>query len=360
MATYNLADSYRQAGLTPGPEILALRQAPFDQLVSETKGMKSVDLVRLYFGQTVSAEFMARFSGAFQDSDASFSVMDNQRELSVLAACMLDALIKGGDILCAYAILTTAAAGARKPTVRADLLVIADHKLKELAISARSRSPVSVDTIKVPAKSKVPAEGTALGQSGDWVKAGELLGKVSDEGSEAVKNLATQVAGVLRPALAEIADLREETSILWWHIGGWSRLFDRPFAEFDQASGAVLAALDVSRLTRTLVGPVAAITLMHSSYSAGKKIKTNKVSLSNVVEGIGFDNVAKLAVPETISDYLDVCPVLAAFYKCGEIGSGTSWHGAYTRATGLKPVIEFSLSDLAMQVFRERQFLYGA
>jgi hypothetical protein len=39
--------------------------------------------------------------------------------------------------------------------------------------------------------------------------------------------------------------------------------------------------------------------------------------------------------------------------KAEEIGSGSAWHAAFKKASGLEATIQFSPLELAMQVYRE-------
>ncbi len=45
--------------------------------------------------------------------------------------------------------------------------------------------------------------------------------------------------------------------MLWWHVGGWSRLLDKPFAELDLGLAAVLAGVDMADMSRSAAGPAA-------------------------------------------------------------------------------------------------------
>ena len=117
MTGFNLADNYRAAGLTAGPDVLRTRQEPFDKLRKAIDPGTAIDLTRLYFGLPVPRG-TDWFRDAFGEADASFSLVDNAREASVLAAGLLESASADGKIYAALAILTTAAGGLREPPVR--------------------------------------------------------------------------------------------------------------------------------------------------------------------------------------------------------------------------------------------------
>ena len=60
MAGFNFADRYKIAGLAPGPEIIGLRQEPFERLRKELTPSRAVELTRLYFGLEPACGFRRR------------------------------------------------------------------------------------------------------------------------------------------------------------------------------------------------------------------------------------------------------------------------------------------------------------
>lgn len=318
----------------------------------------SVDLTRLYFGLTVprGTEW---FQEAFGETDPSFSLYDNQREVAVLASGLLSAAIADDETSAALAPLTTAAAGLRQPTVRPELLDEAQHVVSAKAIKDRQRARSNPEQIKRPPDSSVPTETALLAEAPNWGKAVTLLKQVSDEAHKATTNLANQTYWVTRPLAADIADLREEVEMLWWHIGGWSRVLERPFADLEPALAAVMAGLDLADLSRTPTGPAAAPAILQRTITAGRKTKATMQAIRGAVDALPQDAFERLSLGDALASVPDVCPVLTAFAKAGEIGSGTAWHGAYTKATSLDPGATFQPLDLAMQVYRERQLLYA-
>jgi hypothetical protein len=358
MAEFNFADRYRAAGLTPGPEVLALRQEPFDKLRKAVDAKTAVELSRIYFGLP-TPNGTDWFRDPFYEADKSFSMLDNQRETALLAAGLLDGSFKDGKALSGIVPLAAAAFGLRKPTATPELLSEFDRTLAKRAISVRQREHGDPAVIKHPAKSKLPADAGAFGQSltNDWNKIGATFKQVSDESIEADQNLANQVASVVKPMHADVADLREEVAMLWWHLGGWSRVLETPFADMPPAAAAAMAGLDMADLSRTFLGPVAAPAILHRTISVGRKAKLGKVTIQEAVDGLPDGALDKLDFGAALATVPDICPVLTAFAKAREIGSGTAWNAAFKKASGLKADAQFQTLDLAVQVFRERMTL---
>jgi hypothetical protein len=360
MATHNLADRYRAAGLNPGADILRLRQEPFDKLRKAINAKSAVELTRLYFGLP-SPTGTEWFREPFHAADQSFSMVDNKREAAVLAACLLDAGFEGGATVCALAPLTAAAAGARQPETAPQFLKDLDNRLAEKAIGARLRDHGNPTAIGLPTQSTLPADPAAFVQAigNDWSKVAGFIKQGSDESMQAIKTLAEQVANVVRPLHADVADLREEVDILWWHIGGWSRLLDVPFSELAMGTAAALAGLDVAELSRTFLGPVAAPALIQRTLTGGRKEKLGKATIKEAVDGLPEGALDKLVPAEGLAGLPDICPVLTAFAKARESGPGSAWHAAFRRNSGLTEEVGFRALDLAMQVFRERMILFA-
>lgn len=358
MAGFNLADRYREAGLNPGPDILGLRQEPFEKLRKTLDAKTAIEVTRLFFGLS-SPNNTDWFRDAFRATDTSFSMLDNKREIAVLAGCLLDATFEDGQIVGALAALAASAGNARKPEAAPTLLTRFEQELAARAVNVRQRDHGQTDAIKPPVKSALPADAGALAQAipNDWGKIAGYIKQVSDESIEATKVLAVQVAGVIRPIHADVADLREEVAMLWWHIGGWSRVLEVPFAELPPATAAAMAGLDMSELSRTLVGPAAAPALLQRTIHVGRKGKLGKVRIRDAVDGLPEGGIDKLRAKAVLTTIPDICPILTAFAKARETGAGTAWHAAFRKASGLNEEAEFLTLDLAIQVYRERQVL---
>ncbi len=187
MAEFNFADNYRAAGLTTGPDALRTRREPFDKLRQAINAQSAIDLTRLYFGLPVPRG-TDWFRDAFGATDSSFSLIDNAREASVLAAGLLEAAAVDGKLYSALATLTTAASGLRQPPVRRDLIDVMRFAIEEKAVSARQQAPVDIKLLKPPAASKLSAEFTALTQAPEIAKASALLKQASEESTEITKN----------------------------------------------------------------------------------------------------------------------------------------------------------------------------
>jgi hypothetical protein len=356
MAGINLADSYRAAGLSPGPELLRLRQEPFEKLRAAVVAQTAVDLTRLYFGLSLPSG-TDWFRDTFAENDPSFSMYDNQREAAVLAAGLLGAAITDGKIYAALAPLTCGGAGWREPVVHPELLDEARRAITAKAVKDRGRVPWNAQIIKLPVNSKVPTASAALGAQPDWPKTVALFNLVSDEAYSAVKNLVTETRSMTEMLADQIADLREEVDMLWWYVGGWSRVLNRPFCDLAQALTAAMAGLDMADLSHTLVGPAAAPAILERVIFSGRKTKAAKVTIKDAVDAFPQDAFNRLGLEESLHTLPDICPVLSAFAKAQAIGNGTAWHASFAKESKLEAAAALEPLALAVQVYRERLLL---
>jgi hypothetical protein len=145
--------------------------------------------------------------------------------------------------------------------------------------------------------------------------------------------------------------------MLWWHVGGWSRLLEQPFAELELGSAAVLAGLDMAEMSCSTTGPAATPAILKRTILAARKSKATKIAIKDAVDPLSQDQLDRISFAEQLNSVPDICPVLTAFLKAKEIGGGSSWHASFTKVTKLDPGAALPPLDLAMQAYRERLLL---
>jgi hypothetical protein len=355
MSSYNFADQYKAAGLAPGPEIIRLRQASFDKLRKDMKLSTVLDLTRLYFGLPVP-DGTDWFRDAFAEADASFSMIDNGREASVLSACLLAGALDDGNVFAGLVPVIAATSGNRVPLVRPEFIAEAKQALVTLSKNRRQHTSADISKIKQPSKSKVSAAVDAYMPTPDWTKNGEAIKLAANESNLALSALATQIQSVVSPLVAQVYDLREEVSMLWWYIGGWSRALEKPFADMEVGLAALMAGLDLANLTEGESGPVAAPAILQRLVVASRADGNKKITLKSAVEALPEGTFQQLGITDHIRSISDLCPVIAALAKANEIGSG-AWDAAYKKSSGLDSGTKFLPIELAIQVYRESLLL---
>lgn len=356
MGGFNFADKYKAAGLSPSPEIISLRQEPFDSLIEGMNTEIAIDLTRIYFGLPVP-QGTDWFRDAFAETDPSFSMLDNEQEAAVLSACLLSKLITENNEAAAISILTTSAGGNRKPLVYPELIENARTALISIAIDNRSYQPESAIQFKVIKTDIKDVIAPLLTGQAAWPEVANILNSVNDGSYKTTRNLARQVLDLLYPLTKQVAELQEEVSILWWHIGGWSRVLNKPFNALEPGVAAAMAGLDLADLSITLAGPAAAPAILQRTITAVCTEDTMKASVKEVVDAFPSESLEILNLGDELKSVSDICPILTGFHKAFEIGGSPAWEKAYQKATKFDECIQFDLLDLAAQIYRERSLL---
>lgn len=355
MSAFSFADSYRAAGLNPGPDILRLREEPFDKLGNTIDVHHLVYLTRLYF-ELPTPEGTTWFEETFRETDPSFSFIDNQREIVVLAALLLEKTIQNLNFFAALCVLCAAAGGARQQKIDSSLLDRCVHAIEEKGQKEREHQPIGSKLFPPCPKSKISSDLVAFTAElqGGPEKIAAALKQISDETCTTLNNTINCANEIISPLEKEVINLREQVAMLWWHIGGWSRLLKRPFSEFTPSSAAILAGIDLADLSSSVAGPIAAPAIIQRTIATHIESNSTELPIQESINEFSEDDIKLLEINISLTSIPDICPVLTALVKARDIGNGTAWHRPFTKATGLSPTIAFKPLGLAMQVYRER------
>jgi hypothetical protein len=281
-------------------------------------------------------------------------MVDNAREAAVLAAGLLEAAAEDGKVYAMLGVLSASVVGIRSATVRPDLPELMGKALERQAKSVNNLSAGDPNSIKSPAASKHATELTNLVNSPDLAPAINLLKQVSEESLDNTKTLANQVCAVVRPLLAKVVNLEEKVEMLSWHVGGWSRLLNKPFGEFEIGAASALAGIDMADMSRSTTGPVSARALLQRTISAAHEKRPGKIALKDAVDHLDADAISRLGISADLQAYPDICPVLTALARALSVGAGPAWHASFARDSHIDAGIKLTPLDLAMQTYRER------
>lgn len=348
MTDFVFADRYAAEGISPPGEIIAARTPPAERILEEITEGQVLDLVRLYYGsRDVDLNW---FRDEFVQEDASFSLVNNERETRVLAAAILEALVTNEDCLAILALASGYINGHRVPAQSKPLVSFALECIGKQAVE--DRKPRRVEKEVVPVfNAKLGEEIAALGAN-NWPLLIELLAKINNEIKAAVRNTASKTNAAVSTLQRQIGLHREETQMLWWLIGGYSKTLERSFSAFAPAQAAIVGAVDLGDLTSvTRLGPVAAPEMLNRIISLAKRPKgTIPKDLASSVDSIDGDDLKRLRIFPDLPPR--IAPVTSAIDLARTIGPG-AWRARFEDLTGLSATIEFEPIDLAVQLYRE-------
>ncbi|WP_186014745.1 GTPase-associated system all-helical protein GASH [Burkholderia gladioli] len=348
MATFNFADRYAEAGIAPTAAVIASREAPAERIRKDLTIAQAFDLVGIYYG--FPDLNLTWFRDQFQQEDAAFSLINNERECTVLAAAILGARVAGGFYHTIAAINVANLQGHNQPREAGWLLADAKAAYTTSAVAARNYGAVDA-SFKLTPTPKLGDEITDLPVN-DWPALLAVLTKIRTESQDAVKAIAAKATAAIDAIASRTNLLREDSQMLWWLIGEHSRDLNRHFSKFTPAQGAILIGTDLANLaTATWLGPVAAPAMIERGLRITDGDIESTISLASAIDGFDTADLAKMATNRN-SRPARIFPIMTAIEKAKEIGKGR-WHEAYKKMTGIDATIEFSPPDLAMQVYLE-------
>ncbi|QWT40906.1 GTPase-associated system all-helical protein GASH [Dickeya dadantii] len=349
MANFTFADRYREAGLSPTSQTIISRQEPVNRIVANISDSQILDLLAVYYGSSqVNLDW---FRDEFVQEDASFSLLNNQRETCVLAALILGHLVHDENAVTILAVSVGRVKGLRIPSQCAWLMSDAEETLTRLSIA--NREPEKIATkISTTVTSKLGEQITALGNTTDWATLITILGQIRIEAQNSVKNTATQVTNALNVFDRQTKQMREESQMLWWLIGGHSRTFERCFNTFTPQQAALVGAVDLGILTtHSEFGPIAIPAMLERVIASAKKTKTKQsLELAAVVDSFSIEDLESLIIPTQLPARL--APVTTAIELARTMGTG-SWHSRFQTKTDLDCSIQLEPVLLAEQLYRE-------
>jgi hypothetical protein len=324
----NFADKYAEASITPGAEIIGLREASLDKVPEELTFAQTLGLCRFYFG--LPGDDIEWFVEHLRQDDASYSLIANRRETALLAAEVLSRRIADESPVDLLAVLVTSAMGTRTPATAAWLVAEAKQEILEQAVGARAGSTRPV--ISKPVGTKVGDDLKTWSEDAEAQRA--LLVKLRNESFGWSGGVANQAGTAMGQLHDQLALLKEETSILWWLFGETSNLLEEPYSDMPAGTAELLAGFDLGSLTTSELGPVSADAMMSRMVRLSKKAR-GKVTLASALEGFAEDQTKKLALSHP-PGFDDVFLIHTALGLCADVGA-PAWRGAFQKRTGFDP-----------------------
>ncbi len=351
MSQFTFADRYSEAGLSPTAEKILLREKPVGNIVENIEKQQIVALAQFYYGCT--GLDMNWFRDAFAEEDASFSLVNNEREARVLSALVLGALIHEQNSQAILAVSIGNVRGQRTPP-QSDWLVF-DAEAAFLSGSVNFRAYKSVPNQVNPTfTQKLLEELKAAAEAPELVTLAALLTKVREEARSSALNTSKQVAAALEACNRQLSLMHEESQMLWWLTGGRSKTLSRSFDAFTSAQAALIGALDLGMLTTySPLGPVAIPAMLDRVMALAKKTRSTALAelpLHTLIDSFTPEDIEKFDISQTLPPFL--APVSAAIALVKTTGVNV-WHSRFSQKTGLDASLSLTPVMMAEQLYRE-------
>lgn len=348
MGQHTFADRYAEAGLSPSAQLITERSESAKRIIETITTQKILDLAEAYY-ESPSVD-LVWLRDEFLKDDASFSLVNNEREVRVLAAVMLEQLAEKGRNPAILSVLAGNVVGNRKPA-QSEWLVGSTKQAFGI-LSVQNRVPSAIEKIIPTVTKDIVQEITNSASEGDTAKLGASVIKARNEAVTSAKSTSAQANKAFEEIDRQMDLLREETQMLWWLFGGHSRLLEKPFSGFDPYQAALVAAIDLGTLTDySALGPIAAPAMLERVITLAKKIKgASTRELSTTIDSLPVAELERLQINTNLPARL--APVTTAIELARTLGEG-AWHARFKSLTGFDASISFGPLPLAEQLYRE-------
>jgi hypothetical protein len=345
------ADWLRPVTFGHDRETMELRWQGTEATIKELDFPLALELVRLVFGRHFfSTESLDKFRQNFKSVDPTFRTSGNDQELQVLAGCVLaivcsDEAIEDNGV--PLSIITASACGRRMPEVEINLVGMATERVRKDGINARSRSSIPGIRIFNSQKNFESALTEFESNQGQGVPAAvNALKKIVS----AVEGLSSSVQNEVKKSVALIQELvriqDEELQMLWWMVGGWSGMWNSPFADIESKARPILLAKEAAGLTEFLSEPP---SLKSVFYRVGIDA-SNRITIPDAVNACGEH--LKTLVPNNMP-CATIFPLHFAISRALETGADETWIGNWSKVSGISEKEEIEPLELALQTYRE-------
>jgi GTPase-associated system helical domain len=351
---FDFIHSYRDLDESASRDVIEARQKSFQKLSTKIDEMAQIyDLCRVAYQ---IEPFPARpwFEEPLREFDPHFIVGKDKVDAGRIAALLLRQQITASKSYSPLAILTASYCG-RRHSADGDVLTT---KANDAFLAAVRNHRVTDGTKlwQAPKSKPIPPEVEALNSHnplpGSVAKAAFDATSVLND--SAIKALSDSVKGPVESARSDIVRLAEEVDMLWWCIGDWHELLDRPRTETTAELKMVVSGIELGAMVRQLPGPYGAHGILRRISGAEGD---GKSSLKAAIETLSQDDAHKL-----LKDVPEACRPLFPLHTAIQLVAqhGAAWEAQFAKSVPDIGTMEVSPFELGVQAFRERALLaYG-
>lgn len=309
-------------------------------------------LLRLAFAtrQQPAAAALQAMRQCFKNADEAFEMSGNDRELQVLAAASLIALMQDASARmaeeAAIAVTTTMLLDGRSSgTLPMDLAALGEAAIRKLGEEGRRRPTIQLaqDLPKL-AFDKAAAKVT---EQFDAATVSSAFSLAAESTSQVLKALFQKQTSAISSVDKFLRVQDEELQMLWWLTGQRCKSLDCAFDAIKPEAQPLVFARELADATEVLPGPASIKAILSRTGLKGRK----KISVVTAVNGPDEDWLRNIFNSESISPVLT--PIHYAIHQRLEIGADV-WAPVWASATGIDAERMLSPLDLSEFFYRER------
>jgi GTPase-associated system helical domain len=280
-----------------------------------------------------------------KEADSQFAIEVDKIEAGLIACLLLTEEIIDGNTFASLSVLTTAFEGMRTAIVPA----VTEFALK--AASAVTDTLKSADLVYPLEDEAADAIAKAKASLTPDIVADAFLAIVAAAQQNGV--LFAQDVNARFAAERRLSNrLSEELNMLWWYVGEWSKLVDKPRNTTGDKAKAIFFGADLATFVDSLPGPYGATAILRKSLASKASMTT---TLFDAVDSLDKDEIEAIRTELPNSDG-DLFPVTLAVKYAREVGKG-HWRTPFEKVTGLQSDLKLSKHQLSVQMYREQVIL---
>ena len=313
---------------------------------------KDIDaLLRLAFKtrQLPAAASTQKFREVFKAADTDFQMQGNDRELQLLAAATLVAIMNAEGRLGAQVALSVSAAslgGARKPQLPMNLGVLGESVIGYLSGKTRTRADLTVQPLTVDLHNAVTKAKAEYGA--DPLQA---FGLVADSVNAAFSQIARRNTEALQTINGLLRVQDEELQMLWWLMGQRSTGLDCAFVDIPELARPLVFAKELSDVTASMPGPLSVKAILSRAGLTDKET----IALSAIINAADDAWLLK-CIPEGELSFV-ATPLHFGIRRRMETGAGSAWVAGWAATAGIAGDFQMTPLAIGLQFYREQLLL---
>lgn len=327
-----------------------------EALLAETDADSIEGLLRLALGgrNPPTNQAVQKIRQSFRNEDETFELSGNERELQILAAATLVALMEDVEVdvdvacLAALGAVTASFGKVRKADLPMDLAAIAEAAVVRLGDETRKRPDLEAIFPSEPPKIDFEKAAAKVREQPNWEGVAAAFGLAAEASKVGMRTLAQRNAKALKSVSRFLGIQDEELEMLWWLIGRRSFDMNCGFDSVNDDARPLVFAAELARATWALPGPRSVVALLERAGVGNKKA----VTIPAVINSLPSDWLAAQVndfEPSPLSQ-----PLHFAIKRQLETGPGEAWVAGWAATTEIDAALSVLPLAMSVQFYRER------
>jgi hypothetical protein len=288
--------------------------------------------------------------------DAVFPSKGMHEELRVLAGAVLRTLLeKGGKLgdIAAFGLLCGSLGSRLDKVSNPEHVDAADRYVAHRANSLRvTPSFPTVPQFNVADDFLITATAAAIANP-NWSALQQALSNAYNHLAQETKKATDGLLTAFRSLRSGIDIQLEESNILWWLVGGTSKVTGESFEKIEPNERPLLLGLEIGGLTVMIPGSQSMTAVLDRALSAGQVATGESISILEAVEAV--PRTIRESYRRDLTGVSTLCPVLFAVAKSLEI-PGPEWRALHKAGCDISLDEKHSRLRLGLQTYREYLF----